>query len=177
MESLLRVEERVGRVSDAVAWVAMTGLLLQSIIILVDVLGRWLFNSPIIGLQDITGLLVVVVVAASLPACLASRGNIRIDMVGKLFGGRVERTFNAFGSICLLAFVALLAWQVLVYATEINSYGERTWVLRLQTAPAFFAAGAILAVCIPIQLFCTIVDVARVFASGSAEAPSRSHSH
>lgn len=177
MERLLRAEERVGRVSDMVAWVAMAGLLLQSIIILVDVLGRYLFNRPIIGLQDITGLLVVVVVAASLPACLANRGNIRIDMVGKLFGPRVERAFNAFGALCLLVFVALLAWQVLVYATEINSYGERTWVLRLPTAPAFFAAGLFLAVCVPIQIFCTVVDIFRVFAADGAEAPSRSHSH
>ena len=105
-------------------------------------------TAPFIGLQDITGLLVVVVVAASLPACLANRGNIRIDMVGKLFGARVERALNAFGALCLLIFVALLAWQVLVYATEINSYGERTWVLRLPTAPAFFAAGLFLAVCV-----------------------------
>ena len=87
--------------------------LLQSIVILVDVDWAGICSTaPIIGLPGHHRLARSwLSLRRRCRPALANRGNIRIDMVGKLFGARVERALNAFGALCLLIFVALLAWQ------------------------------------------------------------------
>lgn len=161
---------RLRRVAEIVALAAMAGLLLQCAVIFVDVMLRWLSSSPLLGLEDITRLLVIVVISACFPASFLNRGHIAIEFLGKSLGVKVERILNAFGSAVLLVFITLIAWQMIAYAIDATESGEITWILRWPLYPVYWIAAAIFAVCVPMQAVCLLVDLALAFSSKNSRA-------
>lgn len=158
MNWLDRFDVRLRRAAEWLAMIAMAGLMLQCVVIFADVLLRWIFSKPLLGLEDITRLLVIVVIAACFPASFLNRGHISIEFLGNGLGPRVHRILTAFGSGILLVFVALIAWQMINYAADSASSGEITWILRLPVYPSYAIAAVVLAACIPIQAMCLAMD-------------------
>ncbi len=152
-----RLDELAGRLVHGLAAIGLCGLVFQAVAIVMDVLSRWLFNSPVLGMEDINGLLIVVIVAAFFPAVLHDRGNIAIDVVGRLFGPRGAETLNAFGHLVTLVFFVILAWQLFRHAADLG--GRITQILELPVQPMWWIATGIMSLCVPIQLLVFAVHV------------------
>jgi len=153
-----RIDARLRKMAEIVAMIAIAGLMIQCLVIFVDVILRWLFSSPLLGLEDITKLLVIVVITACFPASFLNRGHIKIEFLGKGLGPRAERLLNTFGSAVLLVFITLIAWQMIVYAVDATGSGEITWIMRLPVYPAYWISALILVACVPIQAVCLVMD-------------------
>lgn len=156
-----RIDARLRRMANIVAMVAIAGLMIQCLVIFVDVMLRWLFSSPLLGLEDITKLLVIIVITACFPASFLNRGHIKIEFLGKGLGPRAERLLNAFGSAVLFVFITLIAWQMIVYAVDSTGSGEITWIMRLPVYPAYWIAALVLVACVPIQAVCLVMDAVK----------------
>ena len=78
MEKLLDPGAWLDRFTRRVAFIGLVGLLAVAIATMVDVLLRWLFNSPIEGYEDVSQLLFAVIIAACFPAGLIQGRNITI---------------------------------------------------------------------------------------------------
>lgn len=166
---LAAAEERLTRVAEVLSWLAMAGLLLMAIVILVDVTLRWLVNRPLVGLEDITKLLVIVVVTACFPACALKRGNVTIRFLGEGLGARAARVLDAFGAVLFLVFLTLVAWQLGRYAVGVAEMGETTWVLRISVAPAFGVAAGLLGISALIQVVVTTTTLVRAITPGTSD--------
>src|SRR5437764_4118014 len=128
--------------SEAGAWLdralgAAAAILLFCLVMLTtaDVIGRYLFNSPLRGAFEITELLLLTLIFAGLP--LASRADEHvsldfIDMILTAGGGLFVR--RLVDLICGLLILGL-AWRVWIKAGKIAGYGDTTEVLRLPVAP------------------------------------------
>jgi TRAP-type C4-dicarboxylate transport system permease small subunit len=81
-----RLDRRIRVLTQRVAFVGVIAMLVVAFVQVTDVLLRWLFNSPISGLNEVIGLGIGVAVAATFPAGAAQRVNLTID----LLGGRVS---------------------------------------------------------------------------------------
>lgn len=169
MAALVALEARLVRWARMIALAGFAGLLVVAGATMLDVVLRWLFNRPIKGLIDVTELAVVVVLAACFPVVIAQRGNITIRFLGAAAGPRVARWLDAFGSLALLAFVALVSWQLVAYTAELAASGRTTWLLRLPVTPSWAVATAIVALCVPVQAVAAAADVARAL----GRAPER----
>ena len=161
MDLLLRLERFIIFWTRALALAGFVGLVVTSLSTTIDVLLRWLANSPIKGLPDVISLAVVIVIATSFPVVIAQRQNITIRFLGDVIGPRVALWFDAFGSVVLLVFIALVGWQVSVYAGELIASGRTTWQLRIPSGPYWLAAAAIVLLCVPIQAVAVVADVVR----------------
>lgn len=167
--------KRMLQVSQAMALVGFFGLLVLALMTTFDVLSRWLFNEPIHGVNDVSAIVMAMVIAACLPANLAARQNITVEFLGNLLGPRAKAALDGFGGIVTLAFVAVMAWRFVPYTIEATESGQTTWVLKIPVAPGWWIATALLLLSVPVQITVVVFDFARAFAprhSVDDEGPS-----
>lgn len=155
--------QRILQVNRVLALIGFCGLLLLALMTSVDVLARWLLNMPLHGVNDLSAVALAVIIAACLPANLAERQNITVELVGNSLGGRPKACLDAFGSFATLVFVSLMAWRFVLYSQEIASSGQTTWVLKLPIAPAWWVATGFMILSIPTQVMVLGSDLKRVW--------------
>jgi len=168
---LSELEARVNVFARRLALAGLTGLVAIALMTIADVLGRWLFASPIDGVTDASKLFVAIVVAAFFPGALAERHHISIQFLGNALGPRAKAWLNAFGSFVTMVFFAALAWEFVVYTEDLYESGETTWLLGWPVAPWWTITTLFMVLCIPVQLLVLISDV-RTAARGT-DAPQK----
>jgi TRAP-type transport system small permease protein len=134
------------------AFLGFCGLLLIAFATLADVLMRWLFNSPIHGVDEVSGLAFAVVIVACFPMVLLSGENITIRFLGMALGRRATYWLEALGALMTLVFFVLLAWQYVILSMETYSSGDTTMTVGVIKWPWWTATTAIVFICVPVQL-------------------------
>ena len=117
---------------------------------------RWLFNAPILGVDDLSIYILAVVVSSFFPAGLAGEKFVTIRFLGKALGPKSALWLEVFGALCTLAVFTLIAWKVFFYAADITRTGQATIVLQLPQAPWWWIVTVIFAFCIPVQVIVLI---------------------
>lgn len=158
--------QRMLKVSRAMALIGFLGLLILALMTSVDITSRWLFGAPLHGVNDVSALVMAIVIAACVPANLAARQNITVEFLGNMLGRRGKAFLDGFGGLFTLAFVALMAWQFIPYSMEVTQSDQTTWVLKLPIAPGWWIATALLLISVPVQLVIVWFDFARALRAG-----------
>ena len=127
-----------------VAFIGVLGMLAAASVTVIDVLMRWLANTAITALNEITALVFAVAVSACMPAGLAGQVNLRIDLLARWLTGRVAAWLDALGAVLLLIFFFLLAWRIGVYAGNLMEQGRTTIILGWPQAPFMYAVSFLL---------------------------------
>src|SRR3954469_19249435 len=112
LAALERITLAATRALSVVVLIALMGLATMT---LADGLMRWIANQPIEGVRDLGGLAIAVAIACCLPVVMIERGNITIRLAGSVspvFG----RILEAAASLLVGAVLAVIAWQVWLYA-------------------------------------------------------------
>ena len=164
MDRLLASGAWLDRFTRRIAFIGLVGLLAVAVATMIDVLLRWLANAPIVGYEDVTQLLFAVIVASCFPAGLLQGRNITIRFLGKGLGPRRALWLAALGAVATLAFFTVVTWRILAFALDETVNNRFTQTLEMPTGPWWWAVGAILAMCIPVQL---VVAVAKTGAAVS----------
>jgi TRAP-type C4-dicarboxylate transport system permease small subunit len=152
-----RTEKGIAHLTRAISLVGLVLLLLLALGTVLDVLLRWLFNSPIVGLSDTYSLFMAMVLASCFPLCIYNHGNVTIRFIGKILGPRGKNILDAFGNLVTLCFFALLAWQLWLHTDQIARDGETTWVLSWPVSPWWRVVTILIIVCTPVT-FVTIIQ-------------------
>ena len=138
------------------SWIALIGavcIMAMALAIVVDVLMRWLFNAPILGVDDLGRYNLAVIVASFFPVCLVGGHFVTIRFVGKALGARRALWLEAFGSVATLFVFALLAWQFARFTIyDVTLTGLATPVLEIPQAPWWWVVTTIIVICVPIQV-------------------------
>src|ERR1700730_17816279 len=98
-----------------IAVVAVIGMLLLSLLTVVDVSLRYFFNSPILGLDEATQLIMAVIISASLPIGIATRNHVSIDFFRSAIGPRYEAIMEAISGALILGMLAILTLRFGAY--------------------------------------------------------------
>ena len=85
------------RVTTSISFIGAVGLILIAAAIVVDVLMRWLFNAPILGVDDLSIFILAVVVSSFFPLGLAKGHFVTIRFLGKALGPRSALWLEVFG--------------------------------------------------------------------------------
>ena len=157
-----RILDRTNTLARTLALVGFTGLLVLAAMTMLDVLMRWLLKAPIQGVNDVSSVVMAVVIAACIPANLAYKQNIRVEVFGTAAGPRMRALLEALSSVLTLIFITLMAWQMIPYAQSLFANGDRTWVLGWPVWPWWSAATAMIALAVVVQAMVTVVDLMAV---------------
>ena len=156
MLSFKQIDEITGRVARFISLIGLAGLLLLASATVIDVFMRWLFNNPIVGLNDTHSLFTALVIASCFPLCIHKGGNITIRFIGNIFGFRVKAVLDALGNLVTLIIFALMAWQLWLYTDQLAKDGETTWVLNWPVSPWWRVVTIIILICVPVTLVAVI---------------------
>lgn len=109
-----------------------------------DVVGRYLFNSPIQGAMEISELLLAGIVFFGWPYTQATRGHITVDLFISRIPPRGQAIVYIIHSIMGLVLFALVAWQAAKIAIVHWKANMLVDVIRVPQAPfqMFVSVGA-----------------------------------
>ncbi len=164
--ALADVKARVTVWSKYVAYAALIGLIVITGATLLDVVLRFLFNSPLYGLNDVISLAMPVVISGCFPAGLALRSNIAIRFLGDALGRRAGLWFEVFGDLMLTVFVAVIAWQVTIYAGELGS--RETPLLGWPVQPTWYVVSVMVGLAIAVGIVHLVESVVVAARGGAA---------
>ncbi len=135
-----RVDLAVGRAVTAVAYAAGVILLLLMALTVADVGGRYFFNSPIIGVFDLTHFAVLLMTFFGMGYCAYLGGHVAIDLVYDRLPPRaaiwVDRLVNATGSL----FFLVMGWRLVVQSVDVRDFGESSQLLQIPFFPFYWLA-------------------------------------
>lgn len=140
-----RLTARVAALGGALA-LAIAGL------VVVSVLGRWLFSTPVEGDFEFVKMATAIAVFAYLPYTQARRGNIMVDTFTSRLTARTQARLDAGWDLAYAAFMGLCCWGLISGARDAFRTGETTMQLQLAVWPA-------IALCSALSLLLTITAV------------------
>ena len=172
--SLDDLDKRCGVFTRRVAFVGVLGMMIISFATLLDILLRWLANSPIHGFNEVIEMGIAVAIAGTFPAGASQRVNLTIDLLGSRVGVKTTGWLRTIGSLCLLVFYVFLAWRIGIFALRLQQRGAETVYLELPMAPFIWAVSVFLGVAALVQVVAFLVSLKYTLAG--ARDPSV-HSH
>jgi TRAP-type C4-dicarboxylate transport system permease small subunit len=131
-----------GRLAMLVGIIAACDLIAMTLVTVVDVVGRYLFNSPLVGADELTVFALAICVFAGLPLVVVRRGLIRVEVLEQVLPNAIARGVNASTNLLSGGFLIFCSWQLVVKASSLASYGDATMFLHLKTAPLAYLMAA-----------------------------------
>lgn len=115
------------------------GLLFAMMLVtFIDVIGRYLFDSPVPGGFEVTELMLAALIFLGLPLVTASDGHVTVDLFDSIIPSRFRRLQAWLVSgITIFAFV-VLTWKMWQYAIRTYNYADTTAVLQIPYSPLVF---------------------------------------
>ena len=135
--SLLRA---IDRVVHAVA-LYCGGVVLAALmtIIIVDVVGRYVFNSPLYGSLDLAVVLLVLTVSCAIGYGGRTGAHVTADMVTTLVGPQFEWISGVFIKLFAAGITAIWSWRLFMSGQMAARLGESTQLLNIPFSPVYKA--------------------------------------
>jgi TRAP-type transport system small permease protein len=113
---------------------------------LVDVAGRKLFSASVPGSLELTEILMVVVIFASLPLVSLQGEHVVFDSLDSKLSPFVLRLQRALVDLLCVGALGGLAWLMWAKAGQMASYGDITAQLKLPVSPFVYAMAILCAI-------------------------------
>ena len=122
------------------------GLLLLAMagLVVVSVIGRRFFNSPVNGDFELVSMGAAIAVFTFLPYTQARRGNILVDTFTTWLPARTNQLIDAFWDLVYAATMGFLAVCLMDGAFEHYRSGQTTMLLQLAVWPAIAISAALM---------------------------------
>lgn len=150
-----RPTDPVGRALHFCSYILVLagGFLMSALTVMtvVSVVGRYLFNSPIQGDYELVTMGTAIAVFLFLPYCHLQRGNVVVDIFLSWAPRKVQTFFDGASGLLLAAIAGGLAWRMIHGGLDMHKYGEISYILALPVWPVFpcavLALGLLSAAC------------------------------
>jgi TRAP-type C4-dicarboxylate transport system permease small subunit len=121
-----------------------------------SIVGRWLFNSPLLGDTELVEYGMAIVVACFLPICQWRGENIIVDFFTTKAAQRTRDLLDRFGALLIALMLGLIAWRTGLGAIEQRRYGSVTMLLQWPDWYAYAAISAPLGIAALMALYTAI---------------------
>lgn len=141
--------EKLGLFSSTLSYLGAFSLFVLMGLTAADVLGRYIFNSPITGTFELTKFLVLILIFSFLADTQAQKMHVTVDLILSRFPKAVRFYIEIFNYAMSLAIMALITWIGTQRAFELKEVAEASPNLGIPFYPfAFFLVLGCLVMCI-----------------------------
>jgi len=131
-----RVQKILNVITAGVSWVGAGALVLMVLIVVANVVGRYLFRKPLLGAVEMVGLLTVILVFCVLAFAESKGAHIVIDILVSRLHGRTKAILASIMSLLGAAFFIIMAWQGWdLVLSNLSPFVRVTGVLSIPFAP------------------------------------------
>jgi TRAP-type C4-dicarboxylate transport system permease small subunit len=152
VDSDARPTALVGRVLNACcrffAVCAGALLILMALMSLTSIVGRTLFDKPIMGDYELVQMMSAVAVAMSLPFCQIIRGHIIVDFFTTALPKSANKFLDIIANLLLAVAGFVFSWRIGVGMIDLHGNGDASMLLSIPTwwgyapmVPSFFLLG------------------------------------
>ncbi|MDP2825726.1 MAG: TRAP transporter small permease [Sulfuritalea sp.] len=147
-----RPDALIGRILDntcrffAVCAGAM--LVLMSLMSLTSIVGRTLFDRPVLGDYELVQMMSAIAVTMSLPFCQMIRGHVIVDFFTTALPAKANKSLDIIASLVLAIAAFVFSWRISLGMIELWGNGDASMLLNLPTwwgyapmVPSFFLLG------------------------------------
>ncbi len=148
-------------------WLARAGAgALATIMVLTfcDVIGRYVFNAPIVGTVEVTELLMGMMVYLAVGLTTHARGHIQVDIIIDRLPVRVQAILNVLTLAISIVLVSLVCWHLWLRAGVAVEKNDLTQIWEWPIWPAAYvmaAASLLIVTSMLLQLGQAVRDLAR----------------
>jgi TRAP-type C4-dicarboxylate transport system permease small subunit len=108
------------------AFLACVILFAMMLLTFVDVIGRYLFLSPLPAAYEIVSLMMPAIIFCALPVTVMREGHVTVDLLDSFIPSPVARIQGVFVNLVTAAALGLLTWRLAVKAIEDRYYENVT---------------------------------------------------
>jgi TRAP-type transport system small permease protein len=111
-----------------------------------DVVGRYIFNSPIIGTMERSQILVGAMIFLGWGYTQMEKGNVKVELFFTRFSPRTQTIVTLVTTSLSLILFGLMTWQALLTAKKFHESGRLVYVIHFPLAPfqLFVVLGALM---------------------------------
>ncbi|WP_180899805.1 TRAP transporter small permease [Martelella soudanensis] len=130
------------------------GVMLVSMMMLtiVDVVGRYLMNRPLIGATEMTELLLAAIIFVGLPAASLDDEHITVDFISARTPLSVEPFRRALIAVVSAVVLGVVCWRLWIVGDNLSSYGAVTDSLDIPVAPVAYLTSVLTGIAMLITL-------------------------
>jgi TRAP-type C4-dicarboxylate transport system permease small subunit len=135
-DSISRIQKILDRITAGVSWVGAGALVLMVLIVVANVVGRYLLRKPVLGAVEMVGLLTVITVFCVLALTEAKGAHIVVDILVSRLHGRTKATLASIMSLLGAVFFIIMGWQGWdLVLSNLSPFVRVTGVLSIPFAP------------------------------------------
>ncbi len=140
MSVLLTIKKAIYKCSAALNIVGISLMILMVVLILVDILGRLIFNSPIPGTYELIEYAMVIVIIFAMAYCQVRKGHIDVSSLVDMFPKPLQTVMNFLINLVSFLMMGCIAWQTVVKGFIDQKSGTTSSVLFIVKYPFVFLA-------------------------------------
>jgi TRAP-type C4-dicarboxylate transport system permease small subunit len=125
------IEKTTDKLNTMLKYLCIALLFIMMLEGTVDVLGRYLFNSPLYGTYEIFGVLLPSIVLLGLAYTQSARAHVRITLVLSRLPAMVQRVFGIFTTIIMMVITFLMGWQGLLLSIRFYENSKELDTIRV----------------------------------------------
>lgn len=146
MKYFSRLVTGLSRVLDQAAGFFLVATM---VLIVVNIMMRVVFKSPVFGAYEYVGLLTALVIGLSLAYCGVQNAHIDISIVVGWLPARLQAFISAIINLVSVCFLGVSSWYVAIYAGSMKNSGLVSSTTQMPTYPfAYLIALGLLAYCL-----------------------------
>jgi TRAP-type C4-dicarboxylate transport system permease small subunit len=110
---LARIEAELARVSRYMVYIAAIALFGMMAVVVIDVVGRYAFHSPLMGAYELIGYLMAIAGPWAIAYSQVQKGHIRVDFLLKRFSRKGQAVITSISYIIGVAVFSVLCWRMI----------------------------------------------------------------
>lgn len=154
-----KISYAVNRFANGISGVVILLVMLMTVI---DVLGRFLLNSPLPGTIEVVELALVVILFLAFGFTEESDMHVSIDTLYEIFPKSIQLVLYEIGGVISFITAALMGWQLYVYAVRMMTGGYISAVLSIPYGPVAFIA-ALGSLCYALAIFSNMIKMIKKY--------------
>lgn len=116
--------EKLGLPSTIIGYVGALTLFLTMSLITIDVISRYIFNSPITGVFEITEFMVLIIIFSFLAPTQANKNHVSVDLLVARLPKKLRFAIELINHVICLILMALITYMAFERALELMEDGE-----------------------------------------------------
>ena len=134
------------------AWLGVCLLILCATLNVGDIATRRLVNLNIVGMVDVTQLLVMACAFLCIPYTFARESNVDVDFVVNHLADRLRSALMALWNLCSAGFMAVVTWYAALAALQAQANGDTSNTIAIPITwywwPLLFGCAVSVVVCL-----------------------------
>lgn len=130
--------KNIQRISTIFGYLGCIALFAMMVLTTIDVVGRYLFNAPLIGAFELTEYLVLILIFSFLCNAQSHKIHVSVDLLFEKFPKKIRYIADLLNHVACFLLMALIAWMSYLKALELKEVGEASPNLVIPDYPFVF---------------------------------------